>query len=267
VRAVILAAGRGDRLRDVIGEGNKCLAPIGGSTLLERQIRSLRGCGIDAITIVAGYRAADIRRVCDDSIDIVLNTDYDTTNSLYSLWLTRERLRGGFVVLNGDVLFHDQLLGDLLTSRDEDALLMAAHRGEDYSDEEMKIRVRAGCVADIAKTLPPDDTDGENVGIAKFGVDGAAVLVEALDEAVAGGEGTRHFLPRAFATFARRRPLRVVETRGFPWIEIDFPEDYHRACADVLPAIAGPGQSGARAEENNPSGGGDERAGRLVHHV
>jgi choline kinase len=263
---VILAAGRGDRLREVIGEGNKCLAPIGGLTLLERQIRSLRGCGIDAITIVAGYRAADIRRVCDNSIDIVVNTDYDTTNSLYSLWLTRDQLRDGFVVLNGDVLFHDQLLGDLLTSRDEDALLMAAHRGEDYSDEEMKIRVRSGCVADIAKTLAPGDTDGENVGIAKFGVEGAAVLVEALDEAVGGGDGTRHFLPRAFATFARRRPLRVVETRGFPWIEIDFPEDYRRACADVLPAIVGLGRSGARPEENNPSGG-DERAGRLVHHV
>jgi choline kinase len=266
VRAVILAAGRGDRLREVIGDGNKCLAPIGGLTLLERQIRSLRGCGVDAVTIVAGYRAADIRRVCDNSIEIVVNADYDSTNSLYSLWLTRERLRDGFVVLNGDVLFHDQLLGDLLTSRDEDALLMAAHRGEDYSDEEMKIRVRAGCVADIAKTLAPGDTDGENVGIAKFGVDGAAVLVEALDEAIEGGEGTRHFLPRAFATFARRRPLRVVETRGFPWIEIDFPEDYRRACADVLPAIVGLGQGGARAEENNASGG-DERAGRLVHHV
>jgi choline kinase len=266
MRAVILAAGRGDRLRDVIGDRNKCLAPIGGSTLLGRQIRSLRGWGIDAITVVAGFRAEGIRRVCDDSIDIVVNTDYDTTNSLYSLWLTRERLRGGFVVLNGDVLFHDQLLGDLLTSRDEDALLMAARRGEDYSDEEMKIRVRAGCVADIAKTLAPGETDGENVGIAKFGVDGAAVLVEALDEAVAGGEGTRQFLPRAFATFARRRPLRVVETRGFPWIEIDFPEDYRRACADVLPAIVGLGRSGAHPGENNPRGSG-ERAGRLVHHV
>ena len=37
--------------------------------------------------------------------------------------------------------------------------------------------------------------------------------------------------------FARRRPLHVVETRGFPWIEIDFPEDYWRACAEVMPAI------------------------------
>ena len=57
----------------------------------------------------------------------MVNADYDSTNSLYSLWLARDLLRDGFVVLNGDVLFHDQLLWDLLTSRDEDALLMAAH--------------------------------------------------------------------------------------------------------------------------------------------
>ena len=64
VRAVILAAGRGDRLRDVTGDRPKCLAPIGGCTLLERQIRSLRACGIETITVVAGFRADDVRRAC-----------------------------------------------------------------------------------------------------------------------------------------------------------------------------------------------------------
>src|SRR6185295_6385098 len=111
------------------------------------------------------------------------------------------------------------------TSRDEDALLMAATRDERYTDEEMKIRVRAGRVEAIAKTLDPADTDGENVGTAKFGAAGAKVLVEELAEAVAA-DGANDWLPRACAAFARRRPLRVVETRGFPWTEIDSPEDY-----------------------------------------
>jgi choline kinase len=265
VRAVILAAGRGDRLRDVIGETNKCLAPIGGSTLLERQIRSIQSCGIDAITVIAGFRADDVRRVCGDNVDLIINDEYDSTNSLYSLWLAREVLVGGFVVLNGDVLFHDQLLRDLLTSRDEDALLMAATRDERYSDEEMKIRVRAGCVADIAKTLEPADTDGENVGIAKFGVEGAKVMVEELAGEIAG-DGARAYLPRAFAAFARRRPLRVVETRGFPWTEIDFPEDYWRACAEVLPAINELEAAGInpRAKALRAT---DERAGGLTRYV
>ena len=265
MRAVILAAGRGDRLRDVIGDANKCLAPIGGSTLLERQIRSLQACGIETITVVVGFKAGDLRRVCDEAVELVVNNEYETTNSLYSLWLARDLLADGFVVLNGDVLFHDQLLWDLLTSRDEDALVMAATRDEAYSDEEMKIRVRAGRVAAIAKTLDPADTDGENVGIAKFGVEGAKVLVEELAEALAG-DGANDWLPRAFASFALRRPLRVVETRGFPWTEIDSPEDYWRACAEVLPAIIDLEEAGAnpRARVGRAI---DERAGGLTPYV
>ena len=237
MRAIILAAGRGGRLSDVTGNRPKCLARIGDRTLIDRQIRSLRACGIDTITVVAGFRAADVQRSCGTGVDVVVNERYASTNSLYSLWLARDLLMDGFVVLNCDVLFHDQLLRDLLASRDEDALLMQAPRGQEYGDEEMKICVRRGCVVEIAKTLAPGEADGENVGIAKFGAEGARVLVEAATDLVGAGK-IHEWLPRAFAAFAERRPLHVVETRGYPWIEIDFPEDYWRACADVLPAIA-----------------------------
>jgi len=267
MRAVILAAGRGTRLRAVTGEHPKCLARVGDRTLLARQIESLRRCGVDDIAVVVGYHAADVRRACGWGIDIVTNTRYESTNSLYSLWLARNLLTDGFVVLNCDVLFHDQLLTDLLTTRDEDALLIAASRGEVYSDEEMKVRLHAGCVVDIAKTLPPQDTDGENVGIAKFGAAGAAVLVEELSQVVADG-GRREWLPRAFAGFARRRPLHVVETRGFPWIEIDSPEDYWRACADVLPAIGDRQTAGERrARIDGPRLIAADRPRRPLHHV
>jgi len=267
MRGVILAAGRGRRLRDVIGDRPKCLARIGDRTLIERQIRSLRGCGIDAITVVAGFEADAVRRACGPGVDIAINSRFDVTNSLFSLWLVRDLLLEGFVVLNCDVLFHDQLLGDLLTSRDEDALLVATRRGERYDDEEMKVCSRRGCVAAIAKTLSDEEADGENVGIAKFGADGASTLVEVLQQILDAG-GAREWLPRAFAEFAQRRPLRIVETRGYPWIEIDFPEDYWRACTDVLPSMTDGDTSDARqraaaAQTGNVA----RRSGRTVHHV
>jgi choline kinase len=265
MRAVILAAGRGYRLRDVTGDHPKCLARIGSCTLLERQIRSLRACGVDSIAVVAGFHADDVRRACGPSIDVVVNEQHESTNSLYSMWLARNLLTEGFVVLNCDVLFHDQLLWDLLTAQDEDALLMAAARGRAYSDEEMKIRVRAGRVTAIAKTIDAAEADGENVGIAKFGESGARLLVEEMTGLVTSG-GVREWLPRAFEAFAARRPLRVVETRGYPWTEIDFPEDYWRACSEVLPAIiklevAGVRERAPRARAES------ERAGRFQRHV
>lgn len=267
MRAVILAAGRGRRLRDVVGDRPKCLARIGDRTLVERQIRSLRRSGVDAVAVVAGFEADLVRRACGPGVDIVINSRYDATNSLYSLWLARDLLHDGFVVLNCDVLFHDQMLCDLLSSRDEDALLMAARRRETYTDEEMKVRVRRGCVEAIAKTLGDDEADGENVGIAKFGEAGAAAMVEAMQQILDRG-GAREWLPRAFAEFAARRPLHVVETRGYPWIEIDVPEDYWRACTDVLPSITDGDRPDARERvEAAQSGTVARRSGRTVHHV
>lgn len=237
MRAVILAAGAGGRLRGVVGNRPKCLARIGDSTLIQWQIRTLRGLGITDIVVVAGFLGEEVRRACGAGVGIVHNADYAATNSLYSLWLARDILDDGFLVLNCDVLFHPQMVSDLLTARYEDALLLAA--GADrppYSAEEMKVRVRRGLVTAIDKTLVEAESDGENVGIAKFGVEGAAVLVEQLNQIVASGR-LREWLPRAFDSFCRVRSLYVVESRGYPWIEIDFPEDYWRACSDVLPAI------------------------------
>jgi choline kinase len=47
----------------------------------------------------------------------------------------------------------------------------------------------------------------------------------------------RAWAPRAFREFAQTHPLHALGTRGFPWIEIDFPEDYQRAVREVLPEI------------------------------
>jgi choline kinase len=237
MRAVILAAGAGNRLRPVVGPSPKCLARVGSQTLLERQLCALRAHDIEAITVVVGYRRDAIEPVCGRDVHFVYNAEYATTNSLYSLWLARDLLSDGFVVLNSDVLFHPELLTRLLASTHEDALLMAPREpGVRYTDEEMKVHVRDGCVAAIDKRLEDRLADGENVGIAKFGADGATALLGHVDELVVAG-AVREWLPRAFHAFSQQRPLHVVPTGGYPWIEIDFPEDYTRACRETLPAI------------------------------
>lgn len=238
MRAVILAAGSGNRLRRVLGPLPKCLARVGDCTLIERQIHLLRECGVDPITVVVGHRGADVTRVCGPRVEIVYNARYATTNSLYSLWLARPVLANGFIVLNADVLFDRSLLAALLDCAHADALLVARRwAGTVYSDEEMKVHLRGDLVAAIDKKLDDQLADGENVGIAKFGAAGSSLLLEEMRTVLAAG-GFREWLPRAFDGFCRLRALHVVETGDLPWIEIDFPEDYARACREILPAIA-----------------------------
>lgn len=236
---VILAAGRGARLNGGKGDMPKCLVTLGGETMLSRNIRQLRAAGITEIVVVVGCAADTVRRTCQ-GVTFVENTIFAQTNSMYSLWLTRSLLTEGFVVMNCDVLVHPQLLTDLVSARHEDALLLA-YRDESatYGEEEMKVRVHRGRVVDISKTMDPDDADGENIGIVKFGRDGARRLIEKMDELVAAGE-LKAWVPRAFKAFAEERPLHVIGTRGYPWIEIDFPEDYRRAVEVVLPQIETP---------------------------
>jgi len=236
MKGVILAAGRGARLNGTLGDKPKCLLRLGGMTLVERQIETLRAAGVDDIVVVVGCGAERVRRECGRSATYVENTRFAQTNSLYSLWLARPLLLDGFVVMNCDVLFHPQLLTDLITSRHDDALLIGYQDGEPFGDEEMKVKVRRGRVVDISKTMTNDEADGENVGIVKFGPDGARMLAGLLDDRVTNG-GVRDWAPRAFGDFARLRPLYAIGTRGYPWTEIDFPEDYERAVRDVLPAI------------------------------
>ncbi len=236
MKGIILAAGRGARLTGGNNDMPKCLVPLAGETLLSRNIRLLRHAGIEEVVVVVGCAADIVRRTCQ-GVQFVENARFAQTNSLYSLWLARPLLAGGFVVMNCDVLAHPQLLADLLTARHEDALLLDYRgAGTAYGDEEMKVRVRAGCVVDISKTMDPGEADGENLGIVKFGVNGARVLVEEMDALVAGGDH-KAWVPRAFKAFAARRPLHAIGTRGFPWTEIDFPEDYRRAVEVVLPQI------------------------------
>jgi choline kinase len=227
-------------LNGVAAESPKCLVELGGVTLVERQVRALRATGVNDITVVVGCQADRVRRVCGPGVTYVENHQYAQTNSMYSLWMARPLLYEGFVVLNCDVVFPVVLLQDLLTARHGNALLLAYREADQppFGDEEMKVRVRCGRVTEMSKTMDPADADGENLGIVKFDRDGAATLVDIMNRLVGAG-GVRDWAPRAFAEFAKTHPLHAIGTRGLPWIEIDFPEDYQRAVREVLPMIDG----------------------------
>lgn len=236
---VILAAGRGARLNGGNSSLPKCLVTLGGETLLARNIRLLRGAGVEDIVVVVGCAADAVRQSCRNvaGVTFVENAHFAQTNSLFSLWLARDLLAGGFVVMNCDVLLHPQLLTDLLTAHYDDALLVDfATEGTPYGDEEMKVRVRRGRIVEMSKRLDPSEADGENLGVARFGAAGAQALGVELDRIVAAGD-VMAWVPQAFTALAARRPIHAIGTRGLPWLEIDFPEDYRRALDQVLPQI------------------------------
>jgi choline kinase len=249
VTGIILAAGRGTRLRGIDVPRAKCIVPFAGVPLIQWQLDALRCCGIEDITVVVGFDSDRVRLACGAGVRFIENPDFADTNSLFSFSLARTRLDGGFVVMNCDVLFHPTILADLLTSRHDNAALVAYPLPGDpeYDDEEMKVCVRRGRIVDIRKDLPPSKVDGENVGIAKFNAAGASRLLAIMDRLSLPAR-RRNWAPFVFREFARQNALYAVGTRGLPWTEIDTPDDYRRAVHQVFPAIRAACDAEARAE-------------------
>ena len=54
MRAVLLCAGRGSRLLPLTLEHPKCLVPVGGRAILDRQVGTFRAAGVDSVPVVGG---------------------------------------------------------------------------------------------------------------------------------------------------------------------------------------------------------------------
>lgn len=108
MRAVILAGGKGSRLRPFTFSIPKPLVPIGEMPIIEILIRQLAAQGFQAITISVGHLASLIRAVCSDGSQWGVDIDYveedrplGTAGCLSLLEFHGEE---PFVVVNGDTL-------------------------------------------------------------------------------------------------------------------------------------------------------------------
>src|SRR5689334_8610480 len=117
--AVILAAGRGARLAPLTDRLPKCLLPVGGRAILDRQLAALAAAGIDRVAVVTGYAAdaIDAHLAGRPGIRTVRNLRHATTDNLASCHAARDHFVGeASVLLNGDTLFEHALLADLLAA-------------------------------------------------------------------------------------------------------------------------------------------------------
>lgn len=106
MKAVILAAGIASRLRPLTDTTPKCLLKIGERCLLERAFDALIQNGFNEFIIVTGYRQQQIVDFLQahypaQSITFIYNDKYESTNNIYSLWLTRPYTEGEEVITSG----------------------------------------------------------------------------------------------------------------------------------------------------------------------
>jgi choline kinase len=245
MKAIILCAGKGGRLRPLTDDRPKCLLAFGTRTILDCCLEHLSAAGISGVVLVVGYRKDLVRRLVADrpgpNIVFIDNDDFAVTNTAYSFHLALAGMDDDFVLINGDVLFDRGILTDLIAHPSPNCVAVDTEIPLDH--EEIKVIASNGRVERISKELDPRRSLGEAIGLYKVGRRTIPGLLTVYEDLERKGE-CRHYFEKGFERICEEagegdRAFGLSFTRGRPWVEIDTLEDFAHAQREIYPRICG----------------------------
>lgn len=147
-RAVILAAGKGKRLRPITLTTPKPLIKVNGTRIIDTVIRGLKANGINEIYIVTGYMHEKFSCLENEypGVKLIYNKDYDTCNNISSLYAAREHLQSSIIIDGDQIISSPEVLRPEFMRSGYNAVW-----SEDDSPEWM-LGVRDGVIASCSRT-------------------------------------------------------------------------------------------------------------------
>jgi len=242
VKAIIIGAGRGSRLRHLTDDIPKTLVPILGRPMLDSILEALARGGFRRadVVFICGYRA-DVIRARYPDLTYVENREWEHNNILASLLCARAELSSGFVSTYADIVYAPEIVADLV--RSPHAITLACDtawrrryigRSQHPESDAEKLRAEGDRVVELSRRIPSELCSGEFIGVMKATAAGAARILAAYDEARARYAGKEFREGRMFekaylidllaAMLERGEPMHRVNTDG-GYMEIDTLED------------------------------------------
>lgn len=234
MKAVILAAGIASRLRPLTDNTPKCLLKVGSKSLLGRTIDSLIANGFNDFVVVTGYLKEMIQDYISSNypnlkVEYIFNEKYASTNNIYSLWMTKEAVKGhDIMLLDSDILFDAPIITALLESPHANCLALNSH---ELGDEEIKVIVDdTNRIVEISKTCSIEDAVGESVGIERFSAPLVKLLFDEMDDMILNKNQSGIFYEAAFENIiAKGADMYIVDTTHIFSMELDTVEDFETA--------------------------------------
>lgn len=245
MKAVILAAGQGTRLKKYTENLPKGMLSFMGKTIIERQIAMYQQCGIEKIIVVRGFAADKIQY---EGVTYYTNEDYANTNMVESLMAAKTEFNEDIIVSYSDILFEEKMLkvmmkseADFLVAVDDDwkAYWKKRYGKVDFDTESLALDEDNNIVELGLESPSLEDIDARYVGLLKFSKAGLAHIQTILQEAYANFEDkpwqqSGKIVRKAYMTDLLQAIIesgKSVKAERFHngWIEFDTNEDYENA--------------------------------------
>lgn len=248
MKALILAAGQGTRLRPLTDNRPKCMVELAGRPLIKRQAATLLALGISDITVVSGYRADQIAAA---GFATCVNPRFAATNMVATLFSAEHLMdeTQDLLICYGDIVYEARVLATLLKVNAPVTVVIDSQwrrywelRLDDpLTDAETLKLGPGGRLLELGKKPRTyADIDGQYIGLIKIRADHVHALKQlyhAMDRsAIYDGKDFDNMYMTSFIQYQIDEgwDVRVAPTEN-GWLEVDSVTDlelYHRMAAD-----------------------------------
>jgi len=232
MKAILISAGKGTRLLPLTEELPKCLMPLNNNiTVIEQQLRVLLSTNIKDVIIILGYKVEMVEEKINSlpfidkmNIQIIYNPFFDISNNLISLWTAKHYMDDDIITINGDDIFHSDLIKTL--SADKNDISLSISIKNEYDMDDMKIIHSNNILKNVGKDIDFDKATGESIGIIKYTPKGAIILRNKLEQMVRDKANHQLFYLKAIQSIVDDGvSISTVEIPSEKWAEIDFHYD------------------------------------------
>jgi choline kinase len=236
LKAIILAAGEGTRLRPYTLDRPKCLVEVDGQSLLNRQLAVLATAEIHPIILIGGYRVDMLKQI---GVKVRVNPRYAETNMVWTLFCAEGDLEGDVLLCYGDIVYSPLILETLLQSKADIAVAIDLDwesywraRNENPLDdaETLKLAVDGRILEIGQKPQSLAEIEGQYMGLMKFSAKGLQLLKNTFHDAKLAGVLRGKSLEKAYMTDLLQAMidldirLDAVAIHG-GWVEVDTVTD------------------------------------------
>ena len=235
MKAIILSAGQGSRLLPLTESVPKCCLMLDGKPLLQHQVESLAANGLDDVVVVTGFNHQAVEDVVKDikipgvSVRTLYNPFYAVSDNLGTTWIARKEMRSPFLLVNGDTLFEESTLAQLLASERVYPITLAVDRKGQYDDDDMKVSADGEQLNRVGKRLDRNIVNGESIGMMIFKRSGAEAFVEKIERLMSSPGGLAQWYLSAIDELATAGIVGVSSIQGRGWCEVDDLLDFAHA--------------------------------------
>ena len=182
MKCIILAAGRGTRIKSISKNRPKCLIKINNISILQRQFNFLRKLKIKNIIVITGYKKKQINF---KNIKYILNKDYKNNEQLESLFCAKKEFNEDLLITFGDTIFDFSIIKKIVLSKKGNIILgidrnwkkryILRHDHPYGQADKVKVN-KKGRILKIGKKLNLNDTNAEFLGILKLSRKGCEIF-------------------------------------------------------------------------------------------